>query len=175
VLVFGCETGESHCSANSTLEGPIPLALCAARASCVLWAPAGSTFWELENVKTCPGCKKRIWRDGGCNHMTCLKGSGGCGAWLAPAWEHAHWLHRPALCFAALCGVGLRGAKLCHGDSAANVCFTKPLCFPLFLGLCLQARSSAGCTAQLYLAVHTLCALWFPCLYPAPDARRREA
>ena len=30
-----------------------------------------SEVWLAVNVKTCPACKKRIWKDGGCMHVTC--------------------------------------------------------------------------------------------------------
>ena len=41
--------------------------------------------WFAVNVKTCPGCQKRIWKDGGCMHITCKPAEGGCGqefCWL---------------------------------------------------------------------------------------------
>ena len=42
-------------------------------------------LWTDQNVKSCPKCKKRIWKDGGCMHVTCYKEKGGCGyqfCWL---------------------------------------------------------------------------------------------
>jgi hypothetical protein len=32
---------------------------------------AASTAFILSNTKECPGCKSRIQKDGGCDHMTC--------------------------------------------------------------------------------------------------------
>ncbi|KXS11288.1 hypothetical protein M427DRAFT_115079 [Gonapodya prolifera JEL478] len=40
------------------------------------------------NTKECPKCKRNIEKDGGCDHMTCRKASGGCGfefCWLCLA------------------------------------------------------------------------------------------
>lgn len=73
--------------------GHVFCGLCAAAvhvpASCVSMAAwndratrvmtAGNDTWEKEHVRTCPGCSQRIFRDGGCNHMTCRKEHGGCG------------------------------------------------------------------------------------------------
>jgi ariadne-1 len=41
--------------------------------------------WITANTKQCPGCKKFIEKNQGCNHMTCRKEAGGCGhefCWL---------------------------------------------------------------------------------------------
>ena len=42
-------------------------------------------IWMATNVKPCPYCKRSIYKDGGCMHMTCRKHEGGCGkefCWL---------------------------------------------------------------------------------------------
>jgi ariadne-1 len=49
--------------------------------------------WMIANTKKCPQCRSPIEKNGGCMHMTCRKGSGGCGfefCWLCrgPWSEH---------------------------------------------------------------------------------------
>jgi len=41
--------------------------------------PADTLKWLKKHAKPCPNCHNQIQKNGGCDHMTCLKSAGGCG------------------------------------------------------------------------------------------------
>jgi ariadne-1 len=54
---------------------------------------AENISWIIANTKPCPKCKKPIEKNQGCNHMTCLSKSGGCGfdfCWMCLAAWSSH-------------------------------------------------------------------------------------
>jgi hypothetical protein len=71
-VVGYCSCGQDICMGCSGEGDHRPV-------SCAMWRTYKqimaneSLNWLVENTRVCPSCKSTIFRDGGCNHMTCTR------------------------------------------------------------------------------------------------------